>query len=110
MHGLAGTIAVRNPEASPTPPAVYEPRIWSGRIWVPGGPFEGIAFAFKAPYGVYMNALQILGRAMARRQILRFQMGPTSKTKLRSLDRSALLRYEPVFDELAQRLGIDWSA
>jgi hypothetical protein len=37
---------------SPTPPLVYEPRIWAGRIWIEGGPFPGIPFQFKAPYGV----------------------------------------------------------
>lgn len=95
---------------SPTPQLVYEPRIFSGRIWVAGGPFAGIPFDFKAPYGVYMNALQILGRAMARRQILRFQIGPTSKTKLRTIDRTRLVRYEEAFEALARAHGLDWSA
>lgn len=95
---------------SPTPPLVYEPRLWSGRLWVAGGPFEGIPFAFKAPYGVYMNALQVLGRATARRQILRFQMGPMSKTKLRQLDRDTLVRYEDAFESLGRTYLIDWSA
>lgn len=95
---------------TPTPELVYEPRIWSGRLWLVDGPFEGIPFAFKAPYGVYMNALQILGRAMARRQITRFQMGPMSKTKLRSLDRARLARYEDVFADLGRTHTIDWSA
>jgi hypothetical protein len=40
-----------------------------------------------------MNAIQVLGRAMARRQISRFQIGPMSNTKLRSLDRASLVRY-----------------
>lgn len=95
---------------SPTPEVVYEPRIWSGRIWIEGGPFAGIPFAFKAPYGVYMNAIQILGRAMARRQITRFQIGPASKTKLRRLDRSTLVRYEDAFASLARTYRIDWGA
>ena len=97
-------------QRSPTPAPVYEPRLWAGRIWVPGGPFEGIPFAFKAPYGVYMNALQVLGRAMARGQITRQQMGPMSKTRLRQLDRSSLRRYEEVFADLSRAHGIDWGA
>jgi hypothetical protein len=95
---------------SPTPPVVYEPRIFSGRIWIAGGPFAGIPFTFKAPYGVYMNAIQVLGRAMARGQISRFQIGPTSKTKLRSLDRTTLVRYEDAFASLSRAHSIDWSA
>lgn len=103
--------APRLPERSPTPPKVYEPRLWKGRVWVKGGPIAGYGFRFKAPYGVYMNALELLGRAMARGQILRFQMGPITPAELR--DRAmvaALTRYEPAFELLGLQLGIDWSA
>jgi hypothetical protein len=36
---------------SPTPPAVYEPRFWRGRIWIKGGAFEGVGFVVRCPYG-----------------------------------------------------------
>ena len=103
-------------EVSPTPPVVYEPRLWRVRIFTVESPAVGTAAIFKAPYGVYMNALQVLGRAMARGQIARIEYGPLSKRQIRLLTRedpawrSKLERYETVFDRLSLELGIDWGA
>jgi hypothetical protein len=100
-------------DRSPTPAVVYEPRLWKARIWVPGGPFEGVGIRFKAPYGVYMNALQVLGRAAARRQITRFSVGPVSTSELRrwtKADRAALQRYEDAFEAVGREWQIDWAA
>lgn len=101
---------------SPTPPLTYEPRLWQVRIYTPEDNFHGVPVMFKAPYGVYMNALQVLGRAMARGQITRIAYGPIPKTKTRELDREdkrwrdKLERYEVAFERVGLQLGIDWGA
>jgi hypothetical protein len=95
---------------SPTPIAVYEPRIWKVRIWTKGGPFEGTGVFFKAPYGVYMNAVQLLARAVARNQISRFSFGPLTKRDFATLDRKALRRFDEAFAPIAERYQIDLSA
>lgn len=95
---------------SPTAPIVYEPRLWSARIWIKGGPFEGIAIDFKAPYGQAMNAATVLARAASRRQILRYAFGPTSARQMRRVDRKALQRFAPAFEAIAERYSIDWAA
>jgi hypothetical protein len=98
------------PTVETTTPAVeYEPRIWAGRIWVKGGSIAGIGFVFKAPYGVAMNASQLLTRASATRQIERYAFGPLSTKGFKKLDRSKLTRYEDAFERLSLQLGIDWS-
>ena len=95
---------------SPTPKQTYEPRIWAGRVWTANGPRGGTPFAFKAPYGVYMNATQLLARSLATRQVLRFTIGPMTIRRLRKLDRRTLVRYEVAFAELSADLGVDWGA
>lgn len=95
---------------SPTPLEVYEPRIWKARIWVAGGPFEGVPVFFKAPYGVYMNAVQLLARAVARSQIARFTFGPATKRDFRTLDRKALRRFDEAFVPIAEQYSINLSA
>jgi hypothetical protein len=91
---------------SPTPREVYEPRIFKVRIWTKGGPFEGTRVYFKAPYGVYMNAVQLLARAVATFQITRFTFGPATQRDFKTLDRRALRR----FDEAVAGLGINFDA
>ena len=97
-------------DRSPTPRKTYEPRWWKVRIWTKGGPFEGTPIQFNAPYGVYMNAIQILGRAIARGQIQRFTFGPLTARDFKSLDRANRQRYEQAFAQVGQALGIDWAA
>jgi hypothetical protein len=107
------TIPTTGAPVTPTPPIVYEPRIWKARVWVKNGPFEGIPVRFKAPYGVAMNAIMVLTRAAARYQILRFQAGPVLPTELATwtkADRAALQRYEDAFAEVARAWRIDWDA
>lgn len=98
---------------TPTPAVVYEPRIWKARVWVRGGPFEGIPIIFKAPYGVAVNASQVLARAAARRQITRFLFGPVPASQLKrwgKAERDALQRYEDAFAAAATAWQIDWEA
>jgi hypothetical protein len=98
---------------SPTPPVVYEPRIWRARIWKTGAGRGGAGVVFKAPYGVYMNAVQVLARAAARGQISRIQYGPVPAAELKHWtkeDRAALERYEDVFAKLGAAHQIDWDA
>jgi hypothetical protein len=99
---------------SPTPPIVYEPRFWRGRIWTKGGLFEGIGFVVRCPYGAAMNLSEVLTRACARAQILRYTFGPLPPVKLSALPRevrnSPELRYEPVLERLARDYEIRWSA
>jgi hypothetical protein len=95
---------------TPTPPVVYEPRIWSGRIWTKGCGIAGIGFTIKAPYGIAVNMAEVLTRACARGQIARFTFGPTSKAGFKRLDRSTLKRYEDVLADLSARYSIDWAA
>lgn len=95
---------------TPTPPVVYEPRLWGGRIWLKGQGIAGIGFTVKAPYGVAINMAEVLTRACARGQIVRFTYGPMSKSALKRLDRSTLRRYEDVLADLSERYGIDWAA
>lgn len=99
---------------SPTPKLVYEPRFWRGRIWVQGGPFQGVGFIVRCPYGTAMNLAEILTRASARGQIRRYTFGPLPPSALSALPREVRddprLRYEPVLEQLAQDHHIDWSA
>jgi hypothetical protein len=95
---------------SPTPPTVYEPRIWAGRIWLNDGGIAGVGFTVKAPYGKAMNLAEILTRACARWQIKRFSFGPMSKSAFKRLDRSTLRRPEDVLDALSAQYHIDWAA
>lgn len=101
---------------SPTPPTVYEPRLFRVRLWTPANPFRGVVFYFKAPYGVYMNALQLIGRAAARGQVTRFEFGPLSTYQIAALDenepgwRKQLTRFEQVFEQIGRDHQIDWSA
>lgn len=99
---------------SPTPATVYEPRFWKGRIWIAGGPFQGIGFVVRCPYGAAMNLSEVLTRASARRQILRYAFGPVPARALSAMSRAErdnpALRYEPVLEDLSRRYGIDWSA
>lgn len=95
---------------SPTPPVVYEPRIWKARVWVKGGPFEGTGILFKAPYGQGMNASTVLARAASRYQITRFSFGPATERDFAKLNRGALKRFDEAFAEAGQKLGIDWTA
>lgn len=99
---------------SPTPPTVYEPRFWKGRIWIKNGPFAGVGFIIRCPYGVAANAAALLQRAAARGQITRYTFGPLPAEQLKRLPKATrndpLLRYEPVFDDLAESLHIDWVA
>lgn len=110
------TVPRTGEDVSPTPPLVYEPRLWRVRIFTPENPAVGTSAMFKAPYGVYMNALQVLGRAMARGQITRIEYGPISKRQIKLLTREnprwrdGLERYEVVFERLGTELGIDWGA
>jgi hypothetical protein len=109
-------ISTRNPGlvVSPTPKVVYQPRFWKGRIWVKGGPFQGVGFLIRCPYGVAANAAEILQRAAARGQITRYTFGPMPADQLKHLSKEYRnapgLRYEPVFDNLAANLHIDWAA
>jgi hypothetical protein len=91
---------------SPTPREVYQPRIWKVRIWTKGGPFEGTRVFFKAPYGVYMTAVQVLARAVATGTIARFTFGPATKRDFATLDRRTLRR----FDEAFASFGLDLNA
>ena len=98
---------------SPTPTVVYEPRIWKVRIWKSGTGVAGAGVTFKAPYGVAVNAAQVLARAAARRQITRFAFGPVPNSELKSwgkAERNALTRYEDAFDQLSATHQIDWDA
>lgn len=95
---------------SPTPPVVYEPRLWSGRIWLKGGSIAGIGFTVKAPYGQAVNLASILARACARLQIARYTYGPMSKSALKRLDRATLRRPEDVLDALSAQYHIDFAA
>jgi len=99
---------------SPTPREVYEPRFWKGRIWVQGGPFQGVGFITRCPYGVAMNLSEILTRACARRQITRYTFGPMPVAELKRLPKTTKnapeLRYEPMLSKLASEWQIDWSA
>jgi hypothetical protein len=87
----------------------HQPRIWAGRIWVKGGSIAGVGFVFKAPYGVAMNASQLLTRACSTGQIQRFSFGPMSARGFKKLDRDSLTRYEAAFETLSLHHGIDWS-
>jgi hypothetical protein len=110
------TIPATGESVSPTPLTVYEPRLFRVRLWTPENPFRGVVFHFKAPYGVYMNALQVLGRAMARGQITRLEFGPLSPRQIKALDenepgwRKRLTRYEQVFEQIGHDYHLDWSA
>lgn len=97
-------------DRSPTPPIVYEPRIWKARIWVENGPFEGISLIFKAPYGQGMNAATVLARAIARYQILRLAFGPARARDFAKLNRKNLLRFDEAFEAVARAWAIDWAA
>lgn len=100
-------------DISPTPRSVYEPRIFTVRIWVPGGPFEGVGFLFKAPYGTSIMASEILARAVARQQITRFTFGAASRSMLRrrrAVTSEQFRRFEPAFSAVGQQLGIEWAA
>ena len=95
---------------SPTPPLVYEPRLWAGRIWTKESGIAGIGFVVKCPYGQAVNLASILARACARFQITRYQYGPISKSALRRLDRASLRRPEDVLDALSAQCHINWAA
>lgn len=95
---------------SPTPPQVYEPRIWSVRIWTNETGIGGHGFLFKAPYGQAMNAATVLSRACSTRQITRFMFGPASATQTRKMDRAKLERFEDAFERAGLALGIHWEA
>lgn len=98
------------PTTSPTPKPVYEPRIWSVRIYTPDTGIGGYGFLFKAPYGTYFTALQALGRACATGQILYFRAGPASTAMTRKMDRKALTRFDEAFERAGLALGINWEA
>ena len=111
------SIAIENPNLagprSPTPRLVYERRFYKVRIWVPDGPFEGIGLTFRAPYGVAVNASELLARAVARGQILRFTFGAITPKQLTAMTREQkdnTPRYEDAFDDFARAWGIDWGA
>jgi hypothetical protein len=89
---------------SPTPREVYSPRIFKVRIWTKGGPFEGTRVYFKAPYGVYMAAVQVLARAVATGQVARFTFGPATKRDFVTLDRRSLRRFDEAFAPLGLNL------
>jgi len=89
---------------------INQPRIFSVRVWTPGGPFEGTGFVFKAVYGTSIMAAEVLSRAVATGQLSRFTFGATSKTAFRKLDRSKLARFDEAFAAVGSQLGIEWAA
>jgi hypothetical protein len=95
---------------TPTPLTVYEPRIWAVRIWIKGGPFAGVGFLFKAPYGVAVNAGMILTRAACRFQITRYQLQPATSAQINRWGRKNLERYEDAFEKVGVTHAIDWAA
>jgi hypothetical protein len=100
-------------DRSPTPPIVYQPRLWRVRIWTKTTPFQGAGVVFKAPYGVAVNAADLLARACARYQISRYTFGPVPAYQLKrwtKADRDALQRYEDAFEAVGRAHGIDWGA
>jgi hypothetical protein len=109
---------------SPTPKLVYEINLWQVRIFTTDNNRVGVPVMFKAPYSIYMNALGVLGRAMARGQITRITFGPIPRANIRAWDRadkaaglksatgwrSHLERYEDAFERISGELDIDWAA
>ena len=111
---------------SPTPAAtVYPPRLFAIRVWLTDEtlalaglePKErkavrlaGVGLTFKAPYGLAVNAADILARACARRQILRYTYGAASKRQLRNINRELLQRPVEALSELGRKWQIDFEA
>lgn len=102
---------------TPTPPIVYDNRLWKARIWTTTSGIGGIPIYFKAPYGVYVTASQVLARAAARHQISRFLLGPIPTSELKTwkgdygkAKRAAMQRYEDAFATVGAEHLIDWEA
>lgn len=94
---------------SPTPPIVYDIRIFKVRLFGPGLGSAGVTFLFKGPYGSYMTAAQVLARAVARQQIGWFALGAASPKQI-NIHRKTLTRFDEAFARVGTELGIDWAA